>query len=165
MRRTLLAVALTTANAQRKLFSQLPAEFDEAFDHEPLFIPAAAQPDDAAYLAALADLATPQSVYAAASATDARSPTGDKVTMPASHEGCAHHLEDGGSFVVKYEKLSDAALAEPAAAPLVGAWRDVADRFKTAASMHVYVTGSGGKALPPHTDTTDVLVAQLAGTK
>ena len=85
--------------------------------------------------------------------------------MPGSHEGCAHHLEDGGSFVVKYEKLSDAALAEPAAAPLVGAWRDVADRFKTAASMHVYVTGSGGKALPPHTDTTDVLVAQLRGTK
>ena len=57
MRRTLLAVALTTANAQRKLFSQLPAEFDAAFDHEPLFIPAAAQPDDAAYLASLADLA------------------------------------------------------------------------------------------------------------
>ena len=165
MRRTLLAVALTTANAQRKLFSQLPAEFDEAFDHEPLFIPAAAQPDDGEYLAALADLATPQSVYAAASATDARSPTGDKVKMPGSHEGCAHHLEDGGSFVVKYEKLSDAALAEPAAAPLVGAWRDVADRFKTAASMHVYVTGSGGKALPPHTDTTDVLVAQLRGSK
>ena len=67
--------------------------------------------------------------------------------------------------MVKYEKLSDAALAEPAAAPLVGAWRDVADRFKTAASMHVYVTGSGGKALPPHTDTTDVLVAQLRGSK
>ena len=85
--------------------------------------------------------------------------------MPASHEGCAHHLDDGGSFVVKYEKLSDAALAEPAAAPLVGAWRDTADRFKTAASMHVYVTGSGGKALPPHTDTTDVLVAQLRGSK
>ena len=74
MRRTLLAVALTAAAAQRKLFSQLPAEFDEAFDHEPLFIPAAAQPDDGEYLAALADLATPQSVYAAASATDARSP-------------------------------------------------------------------------------------------
>ena len=165
MRRTLLAVALTTATAQRKLFSQLPAEFDAAFDHEPLFIPAASQPDDGEYLAALADLATPQSVYAAASATDARSPTGDKVKMPGSHEGCAHHLEDGGSFVVKYEKLSDAALAEPAAAPLVGAWRDVADRFKTAASMHVYVTGSGGKALPPHTDTTDVLVAQLRGSK
>ena len=165
MRRTLLAVALTTANAQRKLFSQLPAEFDAAFDHEPLFIPAASQPDDGEYLAALADLATPQSVYAAASATDARSPTGDKVTMPGSHEGCAHHLDEGGSFVVKYEKLSDAALAEPAAAPLVGAWRDVADRFKTAASMHVYVTGSGGKALPPHTDTTDVLVAQLRGSK
>ena len=50
MRRTLLAVALTTAAAQRKLFSQLPAEFDEAFDHEPLFIPAAAQPDDSDYL-------------------------------------------------------------------------------------------------------------------
>ena len=48
MRRTLLAVALTTATAQRKLFSQLPAEFDEAFDHEPLFIPAASQPDDSA---------------------------------------------------------------------------------------------------------------------
>ena len=29
--------------------------------------------------------------------------------------------------------------------------------------MHVYVTGSGGAALPPHTDTTDVLVAQLRG--
>ena len=165
MRRTLLAVALTTANAQRKLFSQLPAEFDAAFDHEPLFIPAASQPDDGEYLAALADLATPQSIYAAKGATDARSPTGDKVTMPRSHEGCAHHLEDGGSFVVKYEKLSDAALAKPEAAPLVGAWRDVADRFKTAASMHVYVTGSGGKALPPHTDTTDVLVAQLRGSK
>ena len=50
MRRTLLAVALTTANAQRKLFSQLPAEFDAAFDHEPLFIPAASQPDDGEYL-------------------------------------------------------------------------------------------------------------------
>jgi hypothetical protein len=92
MRRTLLAVALTTAAAQRKLFSQLPAEFDEAFDHEPMFIPAAAQPDDAAYLAALADLATPQSIYAAASATDARSPTGDKVTMPGSHARAARTI-------------------------------------------------------------------------
>ena len=92
MRRTLLAVALTAAAAQRKLFSQLPAEFDEAFDHEPLFIPAASQPDDSDYLAALADLATPQSIYAAKGATDARSPTGDKVTMPGSHAGCALSL-------------------------------------------------------------------------
>ena len=122
MRRTLLAVGSARACPAQALL-ELPAEFARPSTMSAVHPGRGSARRRRLPGRARGRLATPQSVSRPRRPRMlvAHGRQGEKT--PTLDEGCAHHLEDGGSFVVKYEELSDAALAEPAAAPLVGAWR------------------------------------------
>ena len=69
----------------------------------------------------------------------------------------------GASFVVRFEEFRSVSDEVAEAARSLGT--RAAEAFLAPVSVHAYLTGAGGRALPAHTDTKDVVVVQVLGAK
>ena len=142
--------------------------------------------DEAVYTEALARLGAPDALAAAfAAARAAGAPPGaaevrdaaghvDATTTPATAADVEAALGAGRSLILRFERwfdVGDAAGwaravgdgdAAAAAAALVASARR---RFGAAATVHLYASGAGGRALPAHSDIGDVVAMQLDGEK
>ena len=98
----------------------------------------------------------------------------DATTTPATAAEVRAALDAGRSLILRFERwfdVGDAAGwaravgdgdAAAAAAALVASARL---RFGAAATVHLYASGAGGRALPAHSDIGDVVAMQLDGEK